>query len=46
MNIHTSFARRMSTLDHLTKGRIGWNIVTSYLKSATKNIGIEEKLTF
>lgn len=23
------FARRMSTLDHLTKGRIGWNIVTS-----------------
>jgi long-chain alkane monooxygenase len=23
------FARRMSTLDHLTNGRIGWNIVTS-----------------
>ena len=22
------FARRMSTLDHLTNGRIGWNIVT------------------
>src|SRR5699024_12640440 len=28
------FARRMSTLDHLTDGRVGWNIVTSYLKSA------------
>lgn len=28
------FARRMSTLDHLTNGRIGWNIVTSYLDSA------------
>ena len=23
------FARRLSTLDHLTKGRIGWNIVTA-----------------
>jgi long-chain alkane monooxygenase len=22
------FARRMSTLDHLTEGRIGWNVVT------------------
>ncbi|MBV8458867.1 MAG: LLM class flavin-dependent oxidoreductase, partial [Acetobacteraceae bacterium] len=28
------FARRMSTLDHLTNGRIGWNIVTGYLNSA------------
>ncbi len=26
-----AFARRISTLDHLTKGRVGWNIVTSYL---------------
>jgi FMN-dependent oxidoreductase (nitrilotriacetate monooxygenase family) len=25
------FARRLSTLDHLTRGRIGWNIVTGYL---------------
>ena len=29
-----NFARRMSTLDHLTKGRVGWNIVTSYLPNA------------
>lgn len=36
------FARRMSTLDHLTQGRIGWNIVTSYLKSASKNIGTQQ----
>jgi len=28
-----AFARRMSTLDHLTRGRIGWNIVTGYAKS-------------
>ncbi|WP_089527984.1 LLM class flavin-dependent oxidoreductase [Pantoea ananatis] len=33
------FARRMSTLDHLTKGRIGWNIVTSYLESGARNLG-------
>ena len=34
------FARRMSTLDHLTEGRIGWNIVTGYLNSAAKGIGM------
>jgi long-chain alkane monooxygenase len=28
-----TFARRVSTLDHLTKGRAGWNVVTSYLES-------------
>lgn len=38
-----TFARRMSTLDHLTKGRIAWNIVTSYLESGTKNIEIGNK---
>lgn len=34
------FARRMSTLDHLTRGRIGWNIVTGYLESAAKGMGM------
>ncbi len=33
------FARRMSTLDHLTGGRIGWNIVTGYLESAARALG-------
>jgi alkanesulfonate monooxygenase len=33
------FARKMSTLDHLTEGRIGWNIVTGYLDSAAKAVG-------
>ncbi len=33
------FARRMSTLDHLTGGRIGWNIVTGYLDSAARAAG-------
>ena len=35
-------ARRMSTLDHLTKGRIGWNIVTGYLDSAARSMGFEK----
>ncbi|GID03242.1 LLM class flavin-dependent oxidoreductase [Pseudomonas sp. 008] len=34
-----TFARKMSTLDHLTNGRIGWNIVTGYLNSAAKASG-------
>jgi alkanesulfonate monooxygenase len=34
-----AFARRMSTLDHLTEGRIGWNIVTGYLDSAARAAG-------
>ncbi len=38
------FARRMSTLDHLTKGRVGWNIVTGYLDSAARNLGLDRQL--
>jgi long-chain alkane monooxygenase len=34
------FARRLSTLDHLTRGRIGWNIVTGYLDSAARGMGL------
>ena len=33
------FARRFASLDHLTEGRIGWNIVTGYLDSAERLIG-------
>src|SRR5262249_46405211 len=32
--------RRMSTLDHLTGGRVGWNIVTGYLDSAARGMGL------
>ena len=38
------FARRMSTLDHLTDGRVGWNVVTSYLKSGAENMGEADQL--
>jgi len=37
-------ARRFSTLDHFTNGRIGWNIVTSYLDSAAANFGLDEQV--
>ena len=36
-----ALARRMSTLDHLSKGRIGFNIVTSYLPNAGENFGVK-----
>ncbi|MFB2552578.1 NtaA/DmoA family FMN-dependent monooxygenase [Ensifer soli] len=36
-----SFARRVSTLDHLSKGRIGWNIVTSVSHNAAQNFGFD-----
>ncbi|MBD9516491.1 LLM class flavin-dependent oxidoreductase [Pseudomonas sp. PDM22] len=38
------FARRISTLDHLTRGRAGWNIVTSYLNSGARNLGLKQQL--
>lgn len=39
-----SFARKMTTLDHLTKGRIGWNIVTSAVGSAARNLGLRQQV--
>lgn len=34
-------ARHLATLDHLTKGRVGWNIVTSYSQSEFQAMGLE-----
>ncbi|MEK1942956.1 MAG: LLM class flavin-dependent oxidoreductase [Pseudomonas sp.] len=39
-----SFARKMTTLDHLSHGRIGWNIVTSALDSAARNLGLNQQI--
>jgi len=39
-----SLARKFSTLDHITDGRVGWNIVTSYLQSAAESFGFEEQI--
>jgi long-chain alkane monooxygenase len=38
-------ARKFSTLDHLTSGRVGWNIVTSYSEAAARNLGKQQQLT-
>ena len=38
------FARRLSTLDHLSRGRVGWNIVTGYLDSAAKAMGLQQQV--
>jgi len=40
-----ALARKFSTLDHLTKGRVAWNIVTSYLDSAAVNLGLDQQIT-
>lgn len=37
-------AKVFSTLDHLTDGRIAWNIVTSYLADANANFGLTEQM--
>lgn len=39
-----ALARRFSTVDHLTNGRVGWNIVTSYLDSAARNFGLDTQI--
>ncbi|MEU1513224.1 LLM class flavin-dependent oxidoreductase [Streptomyces sp. NPDC005811] len=39
-----AMARRFSTLDHLTAGRVGWNIVTSYSESAARNLGLGKQI--
>ena len=36
-----NFARKISTLDHASKGRIAWNIVTNALVNAAHNFGQE-----
>lgn len=40
-----NFARRVSTLDHISKGRVGWNIVTGYLENGFKNFGYDKMVS-
>lgn len=37
-------ARKFTTLDHLTEGRVAWNIVTSQLESAARNLGLQQQI--
>lgn len=37
-------ARRFSSLDHLSGGRAGWNVVTTSNPDASKNFGMDEQM--
>lgn len=37
-------ARKFTTLDHLTQGRVAWNVVTSVLESAARNLGLDQQM--
>lgn len=37
-------ARAFATLDHLSNGRVGWNVVTSHRNSEAQNFGYQEHL--
>ncbi|MFC4560219.1 LLM class flavin-dependent oxidoreductase [Virgibacillus kekensis] len=39
-----ALARQLSTLDHLTGGRVAWNVVTSYLESEAVNLGLSGRM--
>ena len=39
-----SLARRLASLGQLTDGRLGWNIVTGYLDSAARAMGLVEQI--
>lgn len=35
------FARRFSTLDHITDGRVAWNIVTNFSNAGARAVGLD-----
>ena len=37
-------ARTFATLDHFTRGRVAWNVVTSYQDSAARNLGMDRQI--
>ncbi|EXJ85308.1 hypothetical protein A1O3_05983 [Capronia epimyces CBS 606.96] len=37
-------ARSLSTVDHLTEGRLGWNVVTSFNSAAADAMGLEKMI--
>ncbi|KAL9079886.1 MAG: hypothetical protein Q9157_001288 [Trypethelium eluteriae] len=39
-----AMARRFSTVDQLSNGRVAWNIVTSYLDSAARNFSLNAQI--
>ena len=41
-----NFARRLASLDHISHGRAGWNVVTSFDSQVSKNFGQDEHLDY
>ena len=41
-----NLARRFASLDHISGGRAGWNVVTSFDTGASKNFGLDEHLDY
>src|SRR6185369_13246271 len=40
-----NLARQYASLDHISGGRVGWNIVTSWLATAARNFGGEGQVS-
>ncbi len=41
-----NLARRFASLDHISGGRAGWNVVTSFDTGTAKNYGLDEHLDY
>ncbi len=41
-----NLARRVASLDHISNGRAGWNVVTSFDSQVSKNFGLDEHLDY
>jgi len=41
-----NLARRIASLDHISRGRAGWNVVTSFDSQVSKNFGLDEHLDY
>ena len=41
-----NLARRVSSLDHISGGRAGWNVVTSFDSQVSRNFGLDEHLDY
>lgn len=41
----TILTRKLSTLDHLTGGRMGWNVVTSFARADARALGLDDVLS-
>jgi FMN-dependent oxidoreductase (nitrilotriacetate monooxygenase family) len=39
-----NLARQFASLDHITRGRVGWNIVTSWVRGAGPNFGKDQQI--